>query len=482
MVRDIHWPQMSDEEIRKALKFEVERQVHYKTDEIVFDYYSVIDKSIAETKTRVILVAAKKDLIENYMSLIASAGFECGFVEVDTFSLLNCFYVNGPEVSQEKTVAVINVGMEVTNIDIIKGKIVGLTKDAFVAWSNLIDALPDDIELDFVNLTALKGIMGTDDIYELSMFITNALSNQIRRTIEFYESQGRDTVEEIFLSGKVAMSKNLDKYLKNILGLKITVWDPLANIKYDPKVFEKKKLKENSLMMALCAGLACHRSFDINLSPEHRVRKENKFVQLIKKNKKIFFAGTLFIFFLVGIWIILVSQIKLREDRKQKLLRENERLEAILKDIAAMKGGRKVLDEHMMVARSLFAERMIWSRKLYEISTSVPEGMWLTAINIKKSKEQGLFKTKLLGFGADRDKGATKGFEACALFIKGAVYVKKNEEMLSIINAFLNNLKKNRGFNHDFSSIQLNKSYMDTQDDKPIMKFSIECKFKCRTM
>ncbi|MBU4304254.1 MAG: pilus assembly protein PilM, partial [Candidatus Omnitrophica bacterium] len=52
MVRDIHWPQMTDEEIRKALRFEVERQVHYKTEEIVFDYYSVLDKSIAETKTR----------------------------------------------------------------------------------------------------------------------------------------------------------------------------------------------------------------------------------------------------------------------------------------------------------------------------------------------------------------------------------------------------------------------------------------------
>ena len=102
MVRDIHWPQMSDEEIRKALKFEVERQVHYKTDEIVFDYYSVIDKSIADTKTRVVLVAAKKDLIENYSSLVESAGYKCGFVEVDTFSLLNCFYVNGPEVPADK--------------------------------------------------------------------------------------------------------------------------------------------------------------------------------------------------------------------------------------------------------------------------------------------------------------------------------------------------------------------------------------------
>jgi len=483
MVRDIHWPQMSDEEIRKALKFEVERQVHFKADEIVFDYYSVIDKSIADTKTRVVLVAAKKDLIENYSSLVESAGYKCGFVEVDTFSLLNCFYINGPEVPADKTVALINVGLEVTNIDIIKGKIVGLTKDAFVAWSNLVDALPEDVELDFNNVTALKGLMGTDDVYELSLFIMNALSNQVRRTIEFYESQGRDTVEEVFLSGRLAMYKNLDKYLQDILGLKVTIWDPIANISYNPKLFEKKKLKENAPMLALCAGLACRRCFNIDLSMGRKSRKQSKLLVLFNEHKVLVFVAIIVFSFLLGIWIILLSQLKMREMRKHALLAQNKKLNDIIQEIENLKQGRIALGEHMHVAQALLSQRLLWSRILYEISKSMPGNLWLEEIYIKEGVTDGKSGPSPVKIGELADlatKTARPGYTApqTILYIKGVAYSQQSEKMLSIINDFTTNLKLDDEFSKNFQNIELKKSYREMVGDDEVMKFRIECNLK----
>lgn len=480
MVRDIHWPQMTDEEIRKALKFEVERQVHYKTDEIVFDYYSVMDKSIAETKTRVILVAAKKDLIENYSSLIESAGYKCGFVEVDTFSLLNCFYVNGPQVAPDKTIAIINVGLEVTNIDIIKGKIVGLTKDAFVAWSNLVDALPEEVELDFDNVTALKGLMGTDDVYELSLFIMNALSNQVRRTIEFYESQGRDTVEEIYLCGKLAMYKNLDKYLQNILGLKVTIWDPIAKVTYNPKLFEGKNIKEKALMLALCSGLACRRAFDIDLTTSRKAEQRSKFMSFFVDNKALFYTALVVVFFLAGLWVILLSQIKVKESRKQELLLENQKLNEILKDIESLKQGRMTLGEHMSVARALLSHQLLWSTKLYQISKSVSPEMWLNEISIKEVSTVNTAResTSQLGLVADMG-GSPEGIAEAVrpqlvLLIKGVVYSESSKNLLGEINQFINNLNNDQGFRKDFEKIELKRSYRDKFGETPVMNFSIE--------
>jgi type IV pilus assembly protein PilM len=477
MVRDIHWPQMADEEIRKALKFEVERQVHYKTDEIVFDYYSVLDKSIAETKTRVILVAAKKDLIENYASLIDSTGYQCGFIEVDTFSLLNCFYCNGPKLPAEKTIAIINIGMEVTNIDIIRGKIVGLTKDAFVAWSNLIDALPPEIELDFDDVTSLKGLMGTDDVYELSLFIMNALSNQIRRTIEFYESQGRDTVEEIFLTGKIAMFKNLDKYLKNILGLQVTIWDPLSNIQYDKKQFADKKLKQQALMIAVCTGLACHRSFKINLSSNKKEIRQSKFMRFVNENKTLFYIISVAVFCLIGVWVILVSQLNMKEANKEKLLQENQKLEAILRDIELLKQGRVTLQQHMAVARSLLSRRIIWSKKFDQISKQLPEDMWLSEIYIKEvtaEKARSQFESIV-----DINQPATAAEAPVqVLIIKGSAFSKTSDNMLKIINGFINQLKDSQDFAKDFLAIELKRSQRVDVGDRAVMRFSLECVLK----
>ncbi len=484
MVRDIHWPQMTDEEIRKALKFEVERQVHYKTEEIVFDYYSVMDKSIAETKTRVILVAAKKDLIENYSSLIESAGYTCGFVEVDTFSLLNCFYINGPEVPPEKTIAIINVGLEVTNIDIIKGKIVGLTKDAFVAWGNLVDALPEDIELDFDNITALKGVMGSDDIYELSLFIMNALSNQVRRTIEFFESQGRDTVEEIYLCGKLAMYKNLDKYLQNILGLKVTIWNPIANVSYDPKLFEEKKLKEKSLMLALCTGLACRRAFNIDLTTDRKAEQKSKLMSFFAEYKLLAYIAVFVLFFLLGVWIILLSQIRAKEKHKQQLLLENQKLNEILQDIEKLKQGRMILGEHMSVAKTLLSHRLLWSRKLYEISKSVSKEMWLKEIYMKELSPSSASRENIsqLGFVADFGAKTQADSDIAApqlvLIIKGVVYSDSSKNLLGEINKFIGNLNNDRGFRKDFEKIELKRSYRDKIGDTPVMNFRIECTLK----
>lgn len=481
MVRDIHWPQMDDDEIRKALKFEVERQVHYKTDEIVFDYYSVLDKNIAETKTRVILVAAKKDLIENYISLIDSTGYQCGFIEVDTFSLLNCFYVNGPKVPAEKTIAIINIGMEVTNIDIIRGKIVGLTKDAFVAWSNLIDALPDDVELDFADVTSLKGLMGTDDVYELSLFIMNALSNQIRRTIEFYESQGRDTVEEIYLSGKVAMYKNLDKYLKNILGLPVNIWDPLSNVQYDPKQFEDKKLKEQSLMLSVCTGLACHRTFNINLSGSKKEVKKSKVMQFVNQNKTLFYMISIAAFCLIGVWIILASQVKIKEANKKALLAQNQKLEVILSDIERLKQGRLTLEQHMLIAKTLLSRRIIWSKKFDQISEKLPQDMWLTELYIKdisfaKTKTQFELIAAAEVFGSG--EAAQQKDKMQVLVIKGAVFSKTSDNLLKIINSFINELKDSLDFSSDFSSIELKRSQRIDVGARATMRFSMECVLK----
>ncbi|MBU4305526.1 MAG: pilus assembly protein PilM, partial [Candidatus Omnitrophica bacterium] len=476
-----HWPQMTDEEIRKALRFEVERQVHYKTEEIVFDYYSVLDKSIAETKTRIILVAAKKDLIENYAGLIDAAGYQCGFIEVDTFSLLNCFYINGPKVPADKTIAIINVGMEVTNIDIIKGRIVGLTKDSFVAWSNLVDVLPEDVQLDFNNLTSLKGMLGSDDVYELCLFILNALANQIRRTIEFYESQGRETVEEIYLSGRMAMYKNLDKYMQNILGLKVTIWNPIAGIEYDHAVFDKKGLADDALMLALCAGLSCFRVFSINLLTTKPAAGQSKFQRVVSQYKMIFIVAGVLAFFLIGIWVVLTSQINIKEVNQQKLLGENLKVSEALKDIESLKQGRQLLSEHVDATRMLLSRRVSWSKKLYEIDTAMPKNIWLTEIMVKalpskasaKSEPANVFSR--ISAEVEGALAQTKQSPAQVLLIRGTAYAGQNDEMLSAISNFVNNLKTNSSFAADFQKIELKRSYMEMVNDTAVMKFEVEC-------
>lgn len=476
VVRDIHWPQMSPDEIKKALKFEVERQIHYKMEEVVFDYYSILDKTMAETKTRVVLIAAKIDLIENYASLVTESGYHCGFVEVDTFSLLNCFYLNGPAVKAEKTIAIINVGEEVTNIDIIKGKIVGLTKDAFVAWNNLLDALPENFQLDFCNIVDLKGMLGSDDIYELCSFIMNALSNQIRRTIEFFEDQGEDRVEEIFLCGKVAMFKNLDKYLGEVLELKVSLWDPTSNIKFDPKLSNQNKLRESSLMLALCTGLAAHRCFNINLLSPALADKKTASYKNLFKYKSFYLAPVGMICFLILTWMIMSYQIRVKESRKERLQKENQKQVLAIEVFDNLKDDLKKDELYLSIVKTLFTRRIYWGEKLYQISKSLPQDVWLTELSVRNVAGGELEQKEEFEVLSDYAAEAfMRLMKKQSLLIKGISCPRENDKMLLMINNFVNNLKRNLDFVKNFNRIALLGSYRQKIGDSEVMRFEIEC-------
>ncbi|MCM8812984.1 MAG: type IV pilus assembly protein PilM [Candidatus Omnitrophica bacterium] len=481
IVRDIHWPEMAEADIRKALQFEVERQTNAKAEEIIFDYCATQDKTLAETKTRVLLVAAKKDLIENYTSLVAGSGYACNIVEVDTFSLLNCFLVNGPSVAADRTVAVVNIGMEVTNIDILRGKSVGLTKDAFVAWSNLVDALPPEIELDFNNAAQLKGVFGSDDIYELCLFITNALSNQIRRTIEFYESQGRYSVEEVYLCGRMARYKNLDKYLQNILGLKVTIWNPLGALKCAKQVNEQE-LAEDALMLAVCTGLASRKTFPINLNTaggeKKAVKKENVIWQQVVKYKVFVAAYTVLFFFMIAVWVIISNQVAFKKRLIQELTDKNREMLEVVEEVKNLEAMRGTFTGQVAMVRAIFSQRINWSKKLSAVSRSIPREICLTDFAVKeinKPSQQSI--TKLTDILQHMDMSQAGGAVARMpqlLTLKGIVAAAESD-MLSALNEFLNNLKKDEAFSRDFMSVDLVRTYQDEIDKRPVMRFEIAC-------
>ena len=273
----------------------------------------------------------------------------------------------------------------------------------------------------------------------------NALCNQLRRTIEFHESQGRDTVEEIFLCGKVAMYKNLDKYLQNILGLKVTIWNPLANVTYNTKLFEDKKLKERAFMLALCSGLSCWRAFDIDLTSARKAEQRSKILSILLEYKALVYTTGIVFFSLFGLWILLFTQINVKESKKQQLLVENQKLDEIIKDIENLNQGRLVLGEHMVVAKTLLSHRLGWSKKLYEISKSVLEDMWLKEIYIKviTSSRTVRKNTAQLMPVIEAVASVEDSRPDLILIIKGVVYSEDSDDMLGVVNRFIGNLNSN---------------------------------------
>src|SRR5260370_39909988 len=108
-----------------------------------------------ESQTDVLRVAVKKDKILNHTNVLAQAGKTPGVVDIDAFGLQNCFEVNyDPDAGQ--TVALLNIGASVMNINIVPGGVPLFTRDVSVGGNQYTDALQKELDLSFEDADRLK--------------------------------------------------------------------------------------------------------------------------------------------------------------------------------------------------------------------------------------------------------------------------------------------------------------------------------------
>src|SRR5205823_8219683 len=79
----------------------------------------------------VLLVAAKRELVEGRVGLLHEAGLEPGIIDVDAFAIHNAFELNHPDAMQG-VAGLVNIGHEVTNVNILEDGVPVLTRDLSV--------------------------------------------------------------------------------------------------------------------------------------------------------------------------------------------------------------------------------------------------------------------------------------------------------------------------------------------------------------
>ncbi len=235
IVRYIDLPKMTKEELRSAIKYEAEQYLPLKLDEVNFDFYPLED--MPGNKIKVLLVAAKKELINEHIEIIKGAGLFPGVIDVDSFCLINCFEMNGPKISPEDTVALLHIGHGVTSVNILKGKLPYFTRDIYIGTSHVTED-------------------GAKEISEETSLAFGNLLSEIRLCFDHYENQTERSVGVIYLSGGGSTLKGLSHVIHTQLGVESKVWDPLTNIKADPNKFDMAKLKEVGQILPVGIGLA----------------------------------------------------------------------------------------------------------------------------------------------------------------------------------------------------------------------------------
>jgi type IV pilus assembly protein PilM len=261
IVRFLNMAKTPDENLMNVIRVEADKYIPFDVEEVVLDAQRMPDQAQGE-EMRVLLCAVKRSLIDEHVSLLQGVGLQPEVVYVDSFALGNAYELRGrlsPQVEEgEKTVALVDVGANKTNVNILRGGISYFIREIYLGGDDLTSSISKRLGIELHSAENLKREPGdnAEQLREAVMSSIEDLGNEIHLSLDYFENQFDKAVDEVFLSGGASRLKFLGEAFEKIFEKRVRVWDPTENMKMEEGAVDTAKLKDNAAQVAIAVGLA----------------------------------------------------------------------------------------------------------------------------------------------------------------------------------------------------------------------------------
>jgi len=265
IIRKISLPAMTPEELEDQIAWEAEQYIPFDINDVNLDF-EILDTDLsASGKMTVLLVASKKEIINEYVSVFNEAGLKLVVVDVDSFAVQNIFEMNYSPPENE-VIALVNIGASIMNMNVVKGGVSLFTRDVQMGGNLYTEEIQRQFSFSSKDAEKCKVTGECPDKEKLKDTINrvnDTLSLEINRSLDFYNSTAEDLkIGKIFLSGGGAKTAMLSESLSQRLGLPVELLNPLQKISFSEKEFDPEYLQEIAPLIAVAAGLAMRRLGD----------------------------------------------------------------------------------------------------------------------------------------------------------------------------------------------------------------------------
>jgi len=395
-IRTLSMPIMLEKQLREALKLGGNQEfIPFDLKEMIWDvnishlYRRKEDvKSDGREKMDVIFAVAKKEVVNNYLDLAEKLKFSVDFLESNALASLNfsCFNMVIPK---DKVWGKIDFGSETTAVNVLEGE--SLKFGLNVPWgiNDIIEVVQSSLSMDWLTakeyvskLDFSAGYTGSDD---QSKKVFSALESKIKDFLRqlngafsFFESKsGGSSVSEVIISGGGSKLVNIGKYISSKIGKNVKSENQINKnvISYDKAI--ESSLLENLPLLTTAIGAGLRNLLqvknNINLLP----------LEIII-GRKLRSRRSLIIVVAVCIFLILMLatgyKMKQRSDVMLKIDDITGKLDTMSSDIKDLKRKKKAIDRLKIIKiRYTKPETKFrkWSTYIYELSSIVPDRMWL---------------------------------------------------------------------------------------------------------
>ncbi len=268
IVKRVNLPQMTREELEDQIQWEAEQYIPFDVNEVNLDF-QILDSHEEEGQMDVLLVAAKKDLIDDYFQVISEAGLNPIAIDVAGFAVQNAYEMNY-EQSPDAVTALVNIGAQVVNINVLRSGIPAFTRDIMTGGAQYTEEIQKALSVSYEEAERIKmgGVPGEDgqlqdvipeEVGQAMQRVSDTVIGEISRSLDFFAATSADArISKVLLSGGGSKISGFAAAFRERTGLETESMNPLAHM-LPSKGFDAEYLENMGPLLAVGIGLAMRR-------------------------------------------------------------------------------------------------------------------------------------------------------------------------------------------------------------------------------
>jgi type IV pilus assembly protein PilM len=267
IIKKIAVPQMSPETLAANIRAEAEHHIPFGKDDVELDHH-ITNPASASGQTELLLVAAKKEVVADYVQVVRDAGLSPTVVDVAAFASQNGFEHNYP-LDPRETVVLINIGAAISNINIVRSGVSLFTRDVTIGGNAFTEEIQKQLGIAADEAEAYKvgGSQGDDgvvpqDVVRVIDGVAEVMAGEFQRSLDFFLATTTDAnVTRIVLAGGSAKIGALHRAIERRSRLPLEVADAWKRIEIDPSL-DRGYLAAHSPEALIGVGLAMRAAGD----------------------------------------------------------------------------------------------------------------------------------------------------------------------------------------------------------------------------
>lgn len=255
----LKFPQMNDEELKKALLFQAKQYVPLPLSEIALDWQKIgeYEDERGFKTSAVLLIAIPQDLIKKYQRIFKEAGLSLLALEIEPISLARSV------VFGDKTPTIlVDIGNYATSISFVENGVIKFMNQTDFGGAALTRSIAVSLNINPLRAEEIKkekGILGMGADFELiqSMFsILDIIIGEIKRAESNLQTTLNENVkfERLILSGGGANLLGIEDYFSKQLNIPTIKAEPLSHFEYNLEL--EPLVRELNPLLSVALGLS----------------------------------------------------------------------------------------------------------------------------------------------------------------------------------------------------------------------------------